>query len=199
MTQYIEHGQRKARIRTKLSRINFPETCPVCSDKAEDLVFVTVIERHGPESYESSLLIRGEDRTSAALEAAKGATTFAVPTCMRHGSRTVRGLRTKMIAVVGFFIFFYPILFFLLQINVALIYSRSLMEPVLGLVVFSMALIIAVLYGVFPRALERALRFEGISRAKDSVDVIMTNSDYIQQFLEMNEIFTENGKDKDST
>jgi len=199
MTQYIEHGQRKARIRTKLSRISFPETCPVCSDKAEDLVFVTVIERHGPESYESSLLIRGEDRTSAALEAAKGATTFAVPTCMRHGSRTVRGLRTKMIAVVGFFIFFYPILFFLLQINVALIYSRSLMEPVLGLVVFSMALIIAVLYGVFPRALERALRFEGISRAKDSVDVIMTNSDYIQQFLEMNEIFTENGKDKDST
>jgi len=199
MTEHLRRGRKKFRIKTELSRISFPETCPVCSDKAEDLVFVTVIERHGPESYESSLLIRGEDKTSAALEAAKGATTFAVPTCIRHGSKTVRGLRTKMIAVVGFFIFFYPILFFLLQINVALIYSRSLMEPVLGLVVFSTALIIAVLYGVFPRALERALRFECISRAKDSVDVIMTNSDYIEQFLEMNEIITENEKDKDST
>ncbi|MFW9959981.1 MAG: hypothetical protein ACFFDV_03125 [Candidatus Thorarchaeota archaeon] len=198
MIQHLEHGRKKARIRAKLSRIIFPETCPVCSDEAEDLVFVTVIERHGPESHESSLLIRGEDRTSAALEAAKGAMTFAVPTCMRHGSKTVRGLRTKMIAVAGFFIFFYPILFFLLQINVALIYSRSLMEPLLGLVVFSTALIIAVLYGIFPRALERALRFECISRAKDSVDVIMSNIEYMEKFLAMNEIFTENEKDKDS-
>lgn len=199
MIKHLRHGRKRARIKTKLSRITFPETCPVCSDEAEDLVFVTVIERHGPESYESSLLIRGEDKTSAMLEAAKGATTFAVPTCIRHGSKTVRGLRTKMIAVVGFFIFFYPILFFILQINAALIYSRPLIDPVIGLVVFSTALIIAVLYGVYPRALERALRFEGISRAKDSVEVIMINSEYMEQFVEMNEIFTENEKDKDST
>jgi hypothetical protein len=198
MTKHLGHRRKGPRIKTKLSRINFPEICPVCSDDAEDLVFVTVTERHGPESYESSLLIRGEDKTSAALEAAKGATTFAVPTCMRHGSKTVRGLRTKMIAVAGFFIFFYPILFFLLQINAALIYSRPLMEPAMGLVFFSTALVFTVLYGVFPRALERALKFEDISRTKDTVEVIMTNPEYIEKFLEMNEFFADYERDEDS-
>jgi hypothetical protein len=93
---------------------------------------MTVTERMGPESYESSSMIRGNDKASIALETAKGTTTFPVPTCIRHGSKSVRSLRIKLIAVAGFFLFFYPILFFLLQINVALIYSRPAAEPITG-------------------------------------------------------------------
>jgi hypothetical protein len=127
MAEQTENRKGKRRIKTKLSRIQFPEVCPVCLDNAEDLVFVNVIERIGPESYESSSMIKGDDKTSAALEAAKGATTFPVPTCLIHSSKSVRSLRTKLYAAIGFFIFFYPILFFLLQINtVRSIQDRSL-------------------------------------------------------------------------
>ncbi len=180
------------RIKTKLSRIQFPEICPVCLDEAEDLVFVTVTERIGSESYESSSMIKGEDKASIALEAARGATTFPVPTCLHHGSKSVRSLRTKLFAVVGFFIFFYPILFFLLQINAALIYSRSTTEPLVGFLFFATLLSLSILYGLFPRALERSLKFENISRAKDSVEVVMINSDYGKRFFELNEMFSEN-------
>lgn len=179
------------RITTKLSRIHFPETCPVCSDDAEDIVFITVVEPHGLDSYESNLFIRADDKATATLEAAKGATTFAVPTCIRHGSGSVRGFRTKLVAAIGFFVFFYPILFFLLQINVALIYSRPLMEPVMWLIVFTSALTILIGYGVFPRALERFIKFEDVNRMKDSVTVIIKNQNYIEKFLQLNEIFAE--------
>ncbi|RDE14916.1 MAG: hypothetical protein C4K48_05265 [Candidatus Thorarchaeota archaeon] len=184
------------RVRTNLSRIQFPEVCPVCSDKAEDLVFVTVMEQLHPDSYESTSMIKGEDKASVALETARGATTFPVPTCLAHGSKSVRSVRTKLVAAAGFFIFFYPILFFLLQINTALIHSRSVTEPVLGLAVFAAALTAAFLYGLFPRALERALKFENIDRAKDTVEVIMTNNDYRSRFVELNEMFVESMKDK---
>lgn len=183
-------------VRTRLSRIQFPEVCPVCSDKAEDLVFVTIMEQLHPNSYESTSMIKGEDKASVALEAARGATTFPVPTCLTHGSKSVRSVRTKLVAAAGFFIFFYPILFFLLQINTALIYSRSVTEPVLGLVVFATALALTFLYGLFPRALERALKFENIDRAKDTVEVIMTNNDYRDRFVELNEMFIESVEDK---
>jgi len=191
MAKQIDNKRKYLRIKTKLSRIKFPEICPVCLDEAEDLVFVTVSERIGPESYESSSMIKGEDRVSVALESAKGATTFPVPTCLMHGSKSVRSLRTKLIAVAGFFVFFYPILFFLLQINVALIYSRPVFEPVAGFSFFTTLLLLSLLYGLFPRALERSLRFENISRTKDSVDVVMKNREYGKRFLNLNEMFSE--------
>jgi hypothetical protein len=198
MAKQMKNKRRKFRVKTKLSRIHFPEVCPVCLDKAEDLVFVTVIERIGTESYESSSMIKGEDKTSVALEAAKGATTFPVPTCLRHGSKSVRSLRTKLFAVAGFFVFFYPILFFALQINLALIYSRSVMEPAIGFLLFTILLILSLLYGLFPRALERSLRFENISRTKDSVEVVMTNIEYQKKFLLLNEMFSENLEEKNT-
>ena len=184
------------RVRTRLSRIQFPEVCPVCSDKAEDLVFVTVMEQLHPASYESTSMIRGEDKASVALETARGATTFPVPTCLRHGSKSVRSVRTKIVAAAGFFIFFYPILFFLLQINTALIYSRSVTEPVVGLLMFITALVATSVYGLFPRALERALKFENIGRGKDTVEVIMTNNDYRARFVELNEMFIESARNE---
>lgn len=190
MTESAGNEREKQRIRTKISKIQFPESCPVCMESAEDLVFVTVTERIGPDSYESRAWIKGEDKTSAALETVKGATTFAVPTCMQHGSRSVRTTRTRMIAVLGFFVFFYPILFYLLRINLAIIYSRPLMEPLMGVLVCSAAMLASILYGLFPRALERNLHFENVKRTKDLVEVIIKNEAYRRLFIQMNEINT---------
>jgi len=191
MAEQIDNKRKYLRIKTKISRIQFPETCPVCLDEAEDLVFVTITERVGPESYESSSIIKGEDKASITLEAARGATTFPVPTCLHHGSKSVRSLRTKLFAVAGFFIFFYPILFFLLQINTALIYTRSTTEPLIGFMFFTALLFLSILYGLFPRALERSLRFENLSRTKDSVEVVMKNREYGERFYDLNEMFSE--------
>lgn len=186
-------------IKVKLSKIQFPELCPVCLSDAEDLVFVTIIERAG-DDFDASSWNSGKDKTKVALDATRGATTFAVPTCMSHGSNSVRSLRTKLIAVIGFFILFYPILFFLLQINVALVYSRLLLPPLLGFLVTSFTLILFFLYGFFPRALERARRFHDVSRVKDSLFLSILNPEYRDLFRELNEMYTEIvQKETDST
>ncbi len=176
-------------LRVKISKIEFPEFCPVCMEPAEDLVFISVTESKGLESYELKSWMRRSDKASAALEAAKGVTTFAVPTCMQHGSKSVRTIKTRIISAFGFFVFFYPILFFLLQINLALVYSRSLMEPLTGALISIIAMILVILYGLFPRALERSLIFENVKRVKDSVDLKLRNDEYRRLFLEMNEIY----------
>ncbi|MFX1483958.1 MAG: hypothetical protein ACFFCP_12325 [Promethearchaeota archaeon] len=177
-------------VKVKLSRIQFPDLCPVCMEEAEDLVFVTIMDRAG-DDFDVSSWKRRQDRIEVALEAARGSTTFAVPTCIRHGSKSVRSLRTKLIAVLGFFIMFYPILFYLLQINVALNYSKPLNPPMLGFLITSFTLFLFFLYGFFPRALERALRFHNVSRMHDSLDVSISNPEYRIQFLKMNEMYSE--------
>lgn len=179
----------------KLSRIKFPELCPVCMEPAEDLVFITIIESQGPDSYESSSWAKGDDKIAAALQSARTSTTFHVPTCMFHGSKSVRTLRTRFVAVVGFFVLFYPIIFFLLQINLALIYSKSLTEPMLGALFFIGLLLVTILYAIIPRALERGLRFENTSRTNDSVDVIIANKEYRKRFREENEMFIDTFSD----
>lgn len=179
-----------SRIRVKLSKIRFPEVCPVCFEEPEDLVFVTIIEKHH-DDYTTSSWSKQQDKTAVALEAARGATTFTIPSCMRHGSRSVRSLKTKLIAVFGFFILFYPILYFLLQINVALVYSRPLLNPLLGFLGVAAILLVVLLYGMFPRALERAIRFHDVSRVKDSVVLSISNKAYRSLFLELNELTSE--------
>ncbi len=173
----------------RLSKIQFPEQCPVCLEPAEDLVFITIVESQGPDDYQSSSWIKGDDKTTVALEAARRSTTFSVPTCMIHGSKSVRTIRTRLVSVVGFFALFYPIVFYLLQINLALQYSRPLLEPVSGAILCIFILILTILYGLFPRALERGLRFENTNRTKDTVDVLIKNRDYRDIFIEMNEMF----------
>ena len=158
---------------------------------AEDLVFITIIEGHGPDSYDSSSWVRGDDKTAAAFQSTKSVTTFPVPTCITHGSKSVRTIRTRLVSVMGFFVLFYPIVFYLLQINLALIYSRPLVEPILGALFFGFLLLATIIYGLFPRALERGLKFENTSRTKDSVDVIIRNREYRQRFIEMNGVFAE--------
>ncbi len=179
-----------SRIKVKLSKIRFPEVCPVCLEEPEDLVFVTIFEKHH-DDYTTSSWSKQQDKTAVTLDAARGATTFTVPSCTRHGSRSVRSLRTKLIAALGFFILFYPILYFLLQINVALVYSRPLLNPLLGFLGLTTILVLVLLYGLFPRALERAIRFHDVSRVKDSVVLSISNTEYRSLFLELNELASE--------
>jgi hypothetical protein len=167
-------------------------------EPAEDLVFITIIESYGPDSYESSSWSKDSDKTTAALQSARTSTTFNVPTCMSHGSKSVRTLRTRLVSVVGFFVLFYPIVFYLLQINLALVSSRSLTEPVISVVFFIALLVIAILYGVIPRALERGLKFENTSRTKDLVDVIIANREYRELFRTENEMFIEPSMDSET-
>ncbi|MFX1578239.1 MAG: hypothetical protein ACFFBJ_01225 [Promethearchaeota archaeon] len=185
-----------SKVRVKLSKIQFPEVCPVCLEEPEDLVFVTVVEKVG-DDYTTSSWAK-QDKTDIALEAAKGVTTFNIPTCMRHGSRSVRSLRTKLIAALGFFILFYPILFYLLRINVALVYERSLTQPLLGFFITTFALFMILLYGLFPRALERSIRFHRVIRTKDMVLLSISSSEYRRLFLELNGVAVETDKDEDS-
>jgi hypothetical protein len=185
-----------SKVRVKLSKIRFPEVCPVCLEEPEDLVFVTVVEKVG-DDYTTSSWAK-QDKTDIALEAAKGVTTFNIPTCMRHGSRSVRSLRMKLIAALGFFILFYPILFYLLRINVALVYERSLTQPLLGFFITTFALFMILLYGLFPRALERSIRFHRVIRTKDMVLLSILNSEYRRLFLELNGMAVETDKDQDS-
>ena len=175
-----------SRIRVKLSKIQFPESCPVCGKDPEDLVFVTITERVG-DDYASSSWSK-QDKIDVALAAARGVTTFNIPTCMRHGSKSVRSLKTKLIAALGFFILFYPILFYLLRINVAIVYERSITEPLLGFIITFSAFILILLYSLFPRALERAIRFHDVSRTRDSVLLSIANPEYRQLFLDLNKM-----------
>ena len=185
-----------SKVRVKLSKIQFPEVCPVCLEDPEDLVFVTVVEKVG-DDYTTSSWAK-QDKADISLEAAKGVTTFNIPTCMRHGSRSVRSLRTKLIAALGFFMLFYPILFYLLRINVSLVYERSLTQPLLGFFITTFALFMILLYGLFPRALERSIRFHRVIRTKDMVLLSISNSEYRRLFLELNGMAVETVKDEDS-
>jgi hypothetical protein len=47
------------------------------------------------------------------------------------------------------------------------------------------------LYGFFPRALERALRFQDVSRVNESLLISISNPEYCDQFLELNEMHAE--------
>lgn len=47
------------------------------------------------------------------------------------------------------------------------------------------------LYGFFPRALERAFRFQDVSRVIDSLLVSISNPEDRDQFLELNEMYSE--------
>lgn len=196
MTEENEIKSESHRVRTKLSKIQFPEQCPVCMEPAEDLVFITIIESIGLDGYDSRSYTKSDDKVAIALQSARSSTTFPVPTCMLHGSKSVRTIRTRFVTVIGFFVFFYPIIFFLLQINLGLIYSRPLMEPVMGVLIFISALFATILYGLFPRALERKLKFENTSRTKDYVEIIIANKEYRKLFIEMNEMYVDNISDQ---
>ncbi len=173
-------------IRCTLSKIVFPEICPVCLEVPEDLVAITILERPLGEKGDDrtySILKRGTSKTDIALEAARGAATLWVPTCLRHGSGSVRSDRIRLIPVVGFFILFYPILYFVLAVR-----SSGSLVDIVGLTASVTLLFITFLYGYFPRALERYMRVIELESSKDRIYLKVKDPNYLQQFMNLNEM-----------
>ena len=67
MTDSSENSSENEKIRVTLSKIRFPENCPVCMDTAEDLVFITIVESYGPESYESSSWVKEDEKLAVTV------------------------------------------------------------------------------------------------------------------------------------
>ncbi|MHA2140103.1 MAG: hypothetical protein ACXADC_04595 [Candidatus Thorarchaeota archaeon] len=182
----FEYDPEASLIRCTLSKITFPEVCPVCLEEPEDLVAITILERPLGERGDDrtySTMKRKSSKADIALEAARGAATLWVPTCLRHGSRSVRSDRMRLISVAGFFILFYPILYFFLA-------ARSSGSPVdtVGFFASIALLILIFLYGYIPRALERNLKVVELEYSKDRVYLRIRNQSYFHRFLSLNEM-----------
>ena len=192
MSEGAEKNQELANltlVRAKISKVEFPEKCPVCLDEPEDLVSVTITERSSVVRRDDNAVSTwadGKDKAELILASARGAVTFWVPTCMLHGSGKLRTGRARFIAWAGLFVLFYPALFFLLGINAAIWHSRPLLEPVVNLIVTLLVFIALVIYGYYPRALERSLKFIDIDRAKDTVYIDIMNDEYRKLFMDLN-------------
>ncbi len=189
-------------IRCSISKVKFPETCPVCLKDAEDLVAVTIIER-GPSVKESDIHASwadGRDKVGVGLEAARGATALWIPTCMRHGGTSVRTGRKRFLAWLAYFIVFYPILFFALSLRNNMLLGRPYEMALIGLVASITIFLILVFYGYFPRALERAIRIVHTDRSRDRLYLHIENQEYQALFLELNEMHSDllSSMDEDS-
>jgi len=176
-------------VRTKITKVQFPEKCPVCLSEPEDLVSITVMESsHFDRSADSSTSSwsDGKDKVEMALAAAQGAATFWVPTCSVHGSRSLRSGSKRFMAWAAFFVLFYPGLYYTLGIVNALHNPRPLLEPLLGLVVTASLLILLAFFGYHARAIERTLRIVRIDRHEDAVYMDIRNREYGKLFMELN-------------
>ncbi len=179
---------RTTRVRTSISKVQFPELCPVCMAPPEDLVSVTVIEKSSYQKRETetpSVWSSGKSAPDPALESGRVA-TFWVPTCMKHGSGKLRTLRTRLVPILVFFILFYPALYFILALVSAQYNPRPIFEPLIGLIVTVGLMLGAAFYGFYPRALERTLRFVDIDTTHDRVFLEIRNGRYAKMFLEAN-------------
>ena len=174
-------------IISKISKIKFPEICPVCLREPEDLVSVTIREEKArsrslgywgryPTSFEDSVVPN------------ERAVTFLIPTCLMHGSSSVRTSRNRLVTVLAFFILFYPILYMYLQINVEASLGRPIIEELLWLATLGGMLIAAIIYGYYPRPLERAIVFVKMNVVKDLVTLRISNTEYLSQFRKLNEM-----------
>lgn len=187
------HRSEDSVIRCSIANVQFPEICPVCLKDAEDLVAVTVIEK-GPDKDGSDIHSswgKGGDKVAAALEAARGATVFWIPSCVRHGSGSVRTERKRFIAFAAYFLMFYPILYFFLSLRNAMLQERPFEFPLLGLIMTSLILLFMVLYGFYPRSLERAIKILDTERSKDRVYLAIREDEYREAFLELNQMHCE--------
>ncbi len=185
--------QRK-RISSSLSKIVFPEVCPVCMDEAEDLVALTIMESQDRWIESRSLVggwMKSQNKVEVALQESRGGITFWIPACLQHGSDTITTPRKKIIAAIGFLLLIYPFIFYTLGIATALEFDRPLSGMLLSLILIICLIIIDIMYGFYPRALERSVKIENISRTKDRVIIILKNDDYRNQFLEQNALHAE--------
>ncbi|MDF1539152.1 MAG: hypothetical protein P1Q69_09630 [Candidatus Thorarchaeota archaeon] len=185
----IDERNRKYIVRASLSKSVFPEVCPVCMEEAEDLVAIIIMETRSHWNETRGLVsgwTKPEDKGELILSEARGGTTFWIPACLQHGSDSMTTPKKKVLSAVGFMVLFYPLLYFILGALTAREFSRPLL-PILGPMVFIIALmVIDIMYGFYPRAIERNIRFLDINRAKDEVMILLKNNEYRDLFLESN-------------
>lgn len=186
---------KQALVKAKLSKVQFPEVCPVCVEEAEDLVAITVFETLIDRWTERRGLVSGwtkeQDRVDVALSQMKGGSIFWVPTCLSHGSETISTPRKKIMSIIGFMLLFYPFLYYMLGLVAAIEYSRPLLDYLIPVSVLLVAFIIDIMYGFYPRVLERSIKFLDVSHSKDEVVIYLKNPRYRELFLEMNEMTAE--------
>ncbi|MFW9907686.1 MAG: hypothetical protein ACFFEF_03850 [Candidatus Thorarchaeota archaeon] len=195
-------------VRASISKSVFPEICPVCTEDAEDLVALTIMETKERWSGTGSLAsawVQPQDKAELSLSDARGGITFWIPTCMMHGSSSVSSPKKKVLSIVGFMILFYPLLYFALGTLTALQYSRPIEASVIPFFAMGIFIALDLIYGFYPRALERKIRFLGINRAKDETLILLRNAVYRKLFLEKNpmhaallEKMKTDGKEQDS-
>jgi hypothetical protein len=134
---------------------------------------------------------KGHDKAEVILQEAKGGTTFWIPACFQHGSGTITTPRKKVISAIGFLLLFYPFMFYVLGIAAALEFSRPLTEMLLPLILIFAFIIVDIMYGFYPRALERHVKILDLSRAKNRATIILKNDEYRTLFLEHNALHAE--------
>ena len=192
-------GKMRSIVKVKLTNVTFPEVCPVCMDEAEDLVPITVFEhpqRFGTSSFKGGGFLtsswkKSDDRAGVALAGAQGAVSFWVPACMAHGSQSIVTTQKTVASVIGFFLLFYPFLFFVLEVITAIHFERPILEPLGWFVILLFLLIVDILYGFYPRALQRRIQFLEINRARNEVYIKIENLDYLEAFLTSNEMYAD--------
>lgn len=181
----------KTLVRSKLDKLEFPEICPVCSSEAEDLVSIIVyehFERFGGTSSISGSWSHGEDKTDAALAQAQGALAFWVPACMNHGSKSILTRSKRIMSIIVVMILFYPLLYFIMGILVAIQFSRPIEDPFFGFAVILLIIVFDVLYGFYPRALQRKIKFIKVNRIENEVYIEIHNDAYLERFISLNEM-----------
>ncbi|TXT54313.1 MAG: hypothetical protein BAJATHORv1_70013 [Candidatus Thorarchaeota archaeon] len=174
-------------LKVKLSKVTFPEVCPACLEDAEDLISMEVWS----DEDKASTTFSRADQAESALSVKKGATVIWVPTCMSHGSKNVRTTRKVVLAWIGFLILWYPGIYFLLGLIRAFYYSNSILLPLLQFLVMLGIMGLVLLYGYFPRAVERNLHFLDVDIQKDTLYVLIGKQEYYDLFLELNEMHAE--------
>ncbi len=182
-------------VKAKISKITFPEVCPVCMDEAEDLVAITVFETTIDHWSERRGLVSGwvkeQDKADMALSQTKGGSIFWIPACLSHGSNTVTTPRKQVISILGFMLLFYPLLYFFLGFVAAIEYSRPILEYLVPVIILLLTMVGDIMYGFFPRTLERSIRFLDIDYSRDEALIFLKNDQYRSLFLKTNEMSAE--------
>ncbi|MBD3407802.1 MAG: hypothetical protein GF411_16910 [Candidatus Lokiarchaeota archaeon] len=177
-------------LKVKLSKVVFPEICPVCLAEAEDLVSMQVWSSEDKQ-LASTTFSGSADKTESLLHAKKGATVIWVPTCMRHGSKAVRTTGKIIKAWIAFLILWYPGIYFLLGVLSAYYNDRPILPPLFPLLVIFLLMVISLLYGYYPRTLERKLKFVDVDRLDDALFIKIRSPEYYEIFFELNELYVE--------
>lgn len=157
-------------------------------DEPYDLIPITVLENeHGTDGDDSTAAVysygTGVDEASPGL---RSSVLFWIPACAIHAH--IRTMKKRFVGVLGFFILFYPALFFILAIIRDVRYGGPLLSDTVLLILMCGIMIGLLLFGFLPRGLERAIIFVRINRGKDTVMLRIRNDDYRRQFLELNEM-----------